>query len=52
MEVTSLIGRPVKILTVDEYKEALKEYYTSSGNEDKVVWFFSGNGYDRIPGHS
>jgi hypothetical protein len=45
MEVTSLIGRPVKILTIDEYKEAIKEYYTTSGNEDKVVWFFSGNGY-------
>ena len=32
MEVTSLIGRPVKILTIDEYKEAIKEYYTTSGN--------------------
>jgi hypothetical protein len=45
MEKDTLIGRPVKILTVDEYKEAIKEYYTSGGNEDKVVWFFSGNGY-------
>ena len=45
MEKDTLIGRPVKILTVDEYKEAIKQYYTSGGNEDKVVWFFSGNGY-------
>ena len=45
MEKDTLIGRPVKILTVDEYKEAIKEYYTSGGNEDTVVWFFSGNGY-------
>lgn len=45
MDKDTLNGREVSILTVDEYREALKKYYLSKGNEDTVVWFFSRNGY-------
>lgn len=45
MEQTTLLNKEVKILTIPEYIDLMKEYYTTSGNEDKVIWFFSGNGY-------
>lgn len=45
MEKDTLNSREVSILTLDEFRDVLKKYYTSHGNEDTVVWFFSGNGY-------
>lgn len=45
MEKDTLNGREISILTIDEYRETLKKYYLSEGNEETVVWFFSGNGY-------
>ena len=45
MEKDTLNGREVSILTLDEFRDVMKKYYMSQGNEDTVVWFFSGNGY-------
>ena len=44
MEHDTLNNKEVLILTVDEFFEKMKEYYTTSGNENTVVKCFSASG--------
>ena len=44
MEKDTLNNKEVLILTVDEFFEKMKEYYTTSGNENTVVKCFSTSG--------
>ena len=44
MERDTLNNKEVLILTVDEFFEKMKEYYTTSGNENTVVKCFSATG--------
>ena len=41
MERDALNNKEVFILTVDEFFEEMKKYYTTSGNENTVVKCFS-----------
>ena len=44
MERDTLNNKEVLILTVDEFFDKMKEYYTTSGNENTVVKCFSASG--------
>ena len=44
MKRDTLNNKEVLILTVDEFFEKMKEYYTTSGNENTVVKCFSASG--------
>ena len=44
MERDTLNNKEVLILTVDEFFEEMKKYYTTSGNENTVVKCFSTSG--------
>ena len=45
MEKDVLLGHEISIVTISEYKELMKKFFTAKGNEQTVVWCFTSSGY-------